>query len=183
VAPDVHATVEAHPEVREQEALADALREEARLESSQGRPDLGLTAVSQSFTREPRTGGVGLILSLPLIDHGSRRNRIAELRRSEEAQRLRAQAARLRIRTDLERALERARAAENGLGLLEGDILPRSERLLAASRVGFQAGHTSVVAYLEAQRTYRSARTEAIEARAEVALAHAELARVVGGRP
>lgn len=169
------------PEAAEQEAMADVLREEAREQAAQGRPDLGVVAVSQSFTREPRTGGIGLVLSLPLIDYGSRRHRTEELRRGETAIRQRAAAIRLRWEADLRKARLRLAAAEDGLRLTQDGILDRSQRLLAASRIGFQAGHTSVVAFLDAQRTARAARLEVVDARAEYAAARTELRRASGG--
>src|SRR5207245_1522772 len=41
-----------------------------------------------------------------------------------------------------------------------GGVLDQARRLVEASRTGFQAGQTSLIAVLEAQRTYRSVLAE-----------------------
>lgn len=177
---DPEAATVARSEVAEQAALAQALAADRREVESQGRPDLGVQAISGSFTREPRTAGVGLLITLPILDLGARRGRIAELRRLEDAQRHRADAARREVRTEVVTALERARAAQAALASFQDGLLERARRLLDASRIGFQAGQTSLVALLEAQRTYRAVQTEYVQARADYALALADLQRASG---
>lgn len=174
------AAIQARSEVAEQSALAEALAWDRREVEAQGRPDLGLQALSGSFTREPRTAGLGLLITLPILDHGARRGRIAELRRLEEAQRHRVDATRREVRTDVMTAFERATAAQATLATFQDGLLERARRLLHASRIGFQAGQTSLVALLEAQRTYRAVQTEYVQARADYALALADLQRASG---
>gem|GEM_PF-6673096 len=77
-------------------------------------------------------------------------------------------------------AFERATAAQATLATFQDGLLERARRLLHASRIGFQAGQTSLVALLEAQRTYRAVQTEYVQARADYALALADLQRASG---
>jgi outer membrane protein, heavy metal efflux system len=83
----------------------------------------------------------------------------------------------------VEQALARRRAAEVVIRDYQQGVLDQARRLLDASRTGFQAGATSVIALLEAQRTFRSVQTEYTNALAAYALAQAELERSTGAVP
>ena len=72
-------------------------------------------------------------------------------------------------------AVARLRAAQTVAAGYQGGVLERAKRLLDASQTGFQEGQTSIVAVLEARRTYAAVQTEYLNALTSAALSRAEL--------
>ena len=162
-------------------AAGDAFRQEARLTRAQGLPDIAPQFRAGSVTRRFGDYGFGIVISLPLFDLGSRKNRIRQAEESARAQGDRTKAARDRILLEVEQALERLNSAEATLKEYDQGLVEKSRRLLDASRKGLEAGQTGIVAVLEAQRTFRAVQTERINALLTYALARTELERATGG--
>jgi cobalt-zinc-cadmium efflux system outer membrane protein len=173
----------ARAEIAAAEATHDAFRQEARLARAQGRPDLTPQFRAGSVTRGFGDSGVGVGITLPLFDYGSRRHRIRQAEESARAQEDRIAATRSEVRQEVEQALARLQAADAVVRDYQGGVLEGAQRLLQATRTGFQAGATSVIAILEAQRTYRSVLTDYTNALAAAASARAELERATGAVP
>jgi cobalt-zinc-cadmium efflux system outer membrane protein len=178
--------LQARSEIAVEEAEADSFRQEARLARAEGIPDVAPQIRVGSLLRgvpSPSSGngfGVGVAINLPFFDHGSRRNRIRQAEESARAQTDRTAAARNDVRRDVDQALARYRAAEAVLAEFHKGFLDNAKRLLEASQIGFREGKTSILALLEAQRTYRSVQTDYVNAKADSALAFAELERATG---
>lgn len=177
--------LEARAEITVEDALRESFQQEARLARAEGRPDLTPTFRSNEVVRSfaPSDYGFSLAVSLPLFDWGSRRNRIRQAEQSAQAQTDRTAAIRNQIRQEVEQALVRVQTSDALLQSYRQGILDRAKRLLDASRTGLQEGQTSIVALLEAQRTYRTVQTEYANAQADAALARAELERALGAVP
>jgi outer membrane protein, heavy metal efflux system len=173
----------ARAEITADEARRDAVRQEARLVRAQGRPDLAPQFRATSVTRGLQEAGVGIGVLLPFPDYGSRRHRIRQAEEAARAQEDRIAATRSRVQQEVEQALARRRAAEVVIRDYQQGVLDQARRLLEASRIGFQAGQTSIVAVLEAQRTYRAVVSEYTDALAAYAQARAELERATGAVP
>jgi hypothetical protein len=94
--------------------------------------------------------------SRPGIDQTQTSIEVSRARQQED----RIAATRSQVRQEVEQALARLRAADAVVRDDQGGVLDGARRLLEASRTGFQAGATSVIAILEAQRTYRSVLTD-----------------------
>src|SRR5262249_33206489 len=69
--PSVQTALSQRAEVAAQQAQLEALRQQSRLIRAEGRPDLVVGGRLESFTRSPRTGGVGVGITLPFLDYGS----------------------------------------------------------------------------------------------------------------
>ena len=167
-------------------ATGEQFRQEARLARAEGRPDLvpqfrvgyflrGLQPASQG-----QGAGIGIALTLPIFDYGSRRNRVRQAEQAALAQDARVVALQNEIRQQVTQAVARQRAAESVAQAYAGGTLEQAQRLLDASRIGFREGRTSVVALLEAQRSFRAVQSEYINALADVAIARAEVERATG---
>ncbi len=179
----VSGALSARSEVAEETAKRDALQQETALARAEGRPDVAPQFRSQFVTfRTPKRSdyGFSVAVRLPLLDWGARKNKIQQSETAALAQEDRIEQARLEIRREVVQALARLQGATSVLASF-GEALPQAEKLLKASQIGFEEGKTSVLAVLEAQRTYRATLTEYAEARAELALAQTELNRVMGG--
>jgi cobalt-zinc-cadmium efflux system outer membrane protein len=95
-----------------------------------------------------------------------------------------ASAARERVLLDLNTALEHARqdldVSSLQAEMLERDILPAATRSLDLARFSYQEGETSLLDLLDAQRTFRETQHEAVASRLALAMALAEVQRLVG---
>lgn len=165
------------------EANRDAFRQEARLAKAEGRIDVAPQVRAESFTREPREVSVGIGFSIPVFDHGSRRNRVRQAEESAKAQEQRLLGAQNQARLDVAQAVARLRATEAVIGDYRGGLVDETRRLLEARRTGFRLGQTDIISLLEAQRTYRAVQAEYIDALASHALAKAQLERATGAVP
>jgi cobalt-zinc-cadmium efflux system outer membrane protein len=173
-------------EIQAGQATGEQYRQEARLARAEGRPDLVPQFRVGYFTRglqpasEGNGAGIGIALTLPLLDYGSRRDRIRQAEQSASAQEARVAALQNEVRQQVSAALSRQSAAEAVVRSYRGGVLEQARRLLEGSRVGFQEGRTSVVALLEAQRSFRAVQSEYVNALADAAIARAELERATG---
>jgi outer membrane protein TolC len=134
-------------------------------------------------TVTPQDYGFGITITLPLLDWGSRRNRIRQAEESAHAQQDRLSDVRNQIRQEVEQSLVHVRTANSLLKSYRQGILERAKRLMEASRTGLQEGQLSIPSVLEAQRTYRNVHIEVVNAQAEYALAVADLERTMGTVP
>jgi cobalt-zinc-cadmium efflux system outer membrane protein len=160
-------------------ARATAERDAALL-SVAGRsriPDLDLTWF-RGEELDKRTNGFSVGLRLPLWN--ARRGDIA---RAQAAASLATTGA-ARTLVDLTTALERARqdldVASAQAEILDRQILPAATRSLELARFSYREGETSLLDLLDAQRTFRDTQREAIASRLALALALAEVQRLVG---
>lgn len=142
-------------EVAAAQARLEVLQSQGRLIRAEGRPDLALSGRMESLTDHPRTGGIGLEITLPFLDYGSRRERLRQTERLADAQAARVESTRLEVQRDLATALIRLRAAEQLARRYQEGLLDQARRLAEAERTRFQTGAGSPLAVLEAQRTYR----------------------------
>lgn len=172
----------ARTEIAAGEAARDAFHQEARLARAEGRPDLAPQFRASSITRGFESG-IGISVALPLFDYGSRRSRIRQAEESARAQEDRITASRNQVRQEVESALAHLHASESVVKDYQQGVLDQARRLVDSSRVGVQTGATSVLAVLEAQRTFRSVLTEYTNALVDHAIARAELERAVGAVP
>jgi outer membrane protein, heavy metal efflux system len=165
------------------EAERDALRQEARLARAEGRPDIAAQFRAAKVFGGLEDAGFGIGITLPLLDHGGLRNRVRQADEAARAQEYRITARISLVRQEVSQAVARFRAADALLEEYKRGLLDQIRRLLNAARTGFQSGQTSVLAVLEAQRTYRNVQTEYTGALVDRALALAELERATGALP
>lgn len=185
----VRKALESRPEIAMEEAEVRANQQEARLARAEGRPDLAPQIRIGSLVRgiPPASSGdglgIGLRVSLPLLDHGALRNRVREAETVARAQADRVAAVRAEVRRDVVSALARLRTAEKVLLEYRSGVLDNAARLLEASRLGYEQGMTNILSVLEANRTYRSVQQDYLDARAAHAQALAELEFATGAFP
>ena len=157
------------------QAEVDLARSEQRMDVV---PQFRATSVGQGV----RDYGVGVAVSLPLIDFGSVRQRVRAAEERAQAAQARGRAAELDARRELAQARARLDAALAAAAVAT-EACAQSQRLLDACRTGFGAGVTSVLTLLEAQRGWRAARADGAEAQAHLATARAQLDRAQGLLP
>jgi cobalt-zinc-cadmium efflux system outer membrane protein len=89
-----------------------------------------------------------------------------------------------RTRLEQSAALERARQAVDLASaqaeILEAKVLPAASRSLELARFSYEEGETSLLDLLDTQRTFRETQREAAASRLDLALALADVQRLVG---
>ena len=174
------------PELAASEARVGAARENVRLQKADYRPDVALsllqnTNVSESGFLQPRSTGVGVGLIFPVFDTGRIRGRVRQAEaQTREQEALRTQTG-LAVQREVGQAFAQVRATETLVARYEKDILPRAQDLLNKARFGYERGGTTLLEYLEAQRTFRNTRTEYLAVLGDNARARADLERALGG--
>lgn len=173
------------PEVKQVAAEQDILQAQQKLLQAEGKPDVSPILRIGSFFRGTPPGstgngaGVGVAISLPL-DHGSRRAQRAGLQLRLEGYQSRREDVSRQIEREVREAAEKLTTAQAVLTRFETDALPRAERLLRASRIGFEEGKTSILAVIEVQRIYRLIQSDTLQALHDVFIAAAALDRARG---
>jgi len=173
------------PELKQADAEREGTYAQQKLLQAEGKPDVSpMIRIGSLFRRTPAgsTGngaGVGVAISLPL-DYGSRRAQKAGQQERLEAIKSHREDLSRQIESEVREAAEKLKTAQAILVRYESQALPHTERLLRASRIGFEEGKTSVLAVIETQRTHRLIQSETLKARHDVLFATAALDKVRG---
>lgn len=174
----VLAAAEAHrPELLESRAILDARRGEMDAAKALTRPDLAVQLRQESFGGE---GGVGVGISIPILDWGSARAERSRAELAASAQEQSVEAVRNSIALDVDSALRDIRRSELLIRQFEDGVLAQAEQLWQMAEKGFTAGATGYLDVLEAQRTLRDTRAEYFAALADHQKALAQLEWAVG---
>ncbi len=125
--------------------------------------------------------GASFGMSLPWVwGAASGRRKSAEERVHSEA--AGADAARLRVRSEVTRALAEARSAERRFALLRDVVRPAARRALEATQAGYATRGTDLLSFLDALRSSLAVDLDLVEARAEHGRALADLDGATGER-
>lgn len=152
------------PELAQAQAQLQARQGEISLVKALSKPTLSADLATDFWSLERRTNprplGVQLRYSLPFgTDHPQR----AQLKRAQAeraAQEAEIASQEQAVALDVERAAATLRSTRTAALTYETTVLPRVERLLAATRKGFDDGLTSFIEVLEAQRVARTSHLE-----------------------
>ncbi|WP_166358620.1 TolC family protein [Pseudomonas akapageensis] len=149
------------------------------LEKTQRIPNLTLSLGSQySEAERERVNLVGVSMPIPLFNR-NQGNILSAARRADQARDLR-NAAELRLRTDVRQALDQWNTAQNEVTSFNRIILPAAQDAVDTATRGFEAGKFNFLDVLDAQRTLVNARTQYLQATAQVTDAWVRIERVFG---
>lgn len=177
IAPDAERSfLERHPAFQVALAKIESARAGEVEAKRQGRPSLfaGLATDTWSLDRRPfdrENFGFQVRLSMPLFDRGENREtvRAAEFARLSRESELAETKRALTLELDIARGeLDSAQAAAKGYS---DDLLPKGRSLVVRLRSAFEAGLTSFLDVLEAQRAMSQLRAEAAVARRDLSRA------------
>ena len=171
---------------RAEVAVARAERDvpdaQASLYRAQGRPDISPSFRISQITPTYMDAGVGVVVLVP-IDYGTRRGLLRQARQNALAQEARLAGAQAQVRLDAEQAVVRLEAAQSVLGEYDAGLTANAHAVLASALAGYKAGGTTIIAVLDAGRTYRQILSDRLAAQTSVAEARAALDRAVGSVP
>lgn len=117
-------------------------------------------------------------IELPLWDQNQAQIAKAELQ-AEQALQMR-DALLIDAAQDIRSRLARARTAAENAVFYRDELLPAAERNVSLSREAYKAGRASLIAVLEAERSYLSAKSGSLDALVAAAIATIELEQVTG---
>lgn len=151
-----------NPEWRLQQARLAYPSRVAQQVRVEGLPDMGVQMRIERWAGARTRPGFGLIFSFPFLDYGARRSHLQAIKASIEAETDRTRETERRLAIALENAHRQVNTAyQRWLGYQQ-DILPRVESLLRSAQIGLESGQLSILQVLEAQRTARITKEEAL---------------------
>lgn len=174
------------PDLLSAQATLEARQAQVEVLRRQGRPQLEVQGRRSAFFGRNGSYALRAVVTIPIFDYGSlkaeRRAAQADVR-AQEAQIL---VLRSQVSTQVEQALlrleqqrqtvERYRAQPNG-------IVPLTLDLLRKTQIGYNAGASTYLEVLEAQRTLRQVQTEYLQALVGVRVSEAALESALGAAP
>jgi cobalt-zinc-cadmium efflux system outer membrane protein len=140
-------------------------------------PDLDVT-VSRDRELDKASNGFALGLRVPLWN--ANRGQVARSEASLKIAAAEADRKRLDLRAELEERVKNLDVAGAQVRALDREILPSAGESLRLARRSYEEGETSLLDLLDAQRTLRDTQREAVESRLALALAVADIQRLVG---
>ncbi len=159
-------------EVERRKALVD-------VERSKAMPDLTLSVGARRDNELGRTQAVvGLSLPLPLFDRnqGAVHEALKRADRAEDE----LQAARLRVRAELQAAAAQLAVARSSLQALQSTVLPAAQLAYDSARQGFEAGKFGFLDVIDAQRSLLQARARYLGTLAHAHQAATAIDRLLG---
>ena len=152
------------PELAQARALLQAREGDVSLARTLSKPTLSADLATDFWSldrqRNPRPLGVQLRYSLPVGKNPLQQAQVQRAQAERAAQSAETATREQGVAIEVERAAATLRATRTAALSYEAEVLPRVERLLAATRKGFDDGLTSFVEVLEAQRVARTSRQE-----------------------
>lgn len=165
------------PELTRDQALVTTASGEVDAVRAARRPDLAVQVRRDVWDGE---GGVGLGISLPLIDWGSVHADRARAQATMSAQQYRLDATRQVVRQEISTAIIAVRNAETQIITLRDQVLVPSEKLAQMATTGYQEGAMTYLEVLEARRTLRATHIEYLTALGEYRIALAQVEWATG---
>jgi len=165
------------PEMAQAGAGIDVAHSEVEMARTLRRPDLALQFIQGD---EFGSGGVGLAITIPLIDWGYAKAERARAEANVCVAEKRLEETRNAVRLDISLALISARSAEAQVREYREQILTPAEKLSQMALLGYQEGATSYLEVLEARRTLRAVNTEYLTALGDYQKALAQLEWAAG---
>ncbi|MHB0937778.1 MAG: TolC family protein [Armatimonadota bacterium] len=141
------------PEMAAAHAEVHAAQGEVAAARAARRPDLAVQVRQEEWNG---AGGVGLGISLPLIDWGSAKAERQRAQATVAAQQQRVEAVQLAIRQEVATAVTAVRSAEAQLHEFREQVLGPAQQLAEMAMLGYQEGAMTYLEVLEARRTLRA---------------------------
>ncbi|MHB9107050.1 MAG: TolC family protein [Armatimonadota bacterium] len=165
------------PEMAAAHAEVHAAQGEVAAARAARRPDLAVQVRQEEWNG---AGGVGLGISLPLIDWGSAKAERQRAQATVAAQQQRVEAVQLAIRQEVATAVTAVRSAEAQLHEFREQVLGPAQQLAEMAMLGYQEGAMTYLEVLEARRTLRAVNADYLATLGEYHKALAQLMWAAG---
>ncbi|MGQ9699177.1 MAG: TolC family protein, partial [Armatimonadota bacterium] len=171
------------PEIVEAEAYLKAAEADLAAAKALYRPQVYLSAMHSLTTAggsSMKGAGVGLTVSIPVADGGSRSAEVDKATARVEVARQRLEAVKLRVAQEVSAAWLAAKAAEVNVGTSEAAV-QQAEEDYRIAQLRYEAGKSINVEVIDALAALVQARTNHVQALYEFGVAKDKLERAVGG--
>jgi cobalt-zinc-cadmium efflux system outer membrane protein len=166
------ALLAARTERERRQALVD-------VERSKAVPDLTFSVGAKRDNEQGRTQAVvGLSIPLPLFDRNQ--GALLEARKRADKADDELQAARLRLRAELQTAASQLAIARTSLQTLQATVLPATQQAYDMARKGYEAGKFGFLDVIDAQRSLLQARARYLGTLANAYQAATAIDRLIG---
>lgn len=172
-------TLAENPDVARWATEERARRAALRLEKARARPDVTISGGMQRFEETDDSAVVfGLAVPLPLFDRnqGGIERATANLGRTRQE----AEAARIKARAALSRAVHALAAAYDQVNILQDEVLPKAQQAFEAAQRGYREGKFDYLYVLDAQRTLFETRARLVDTAETYQQARADVGRLTG---
>ncbi len=150
---------------------------DVRLAHANGAADL---TVAPEYKRNGRDNTVGVTLQVPLRFFDRNQGEKARTRYEEQASQFAARAARLQVEADVAQAYEAYSAALRRVQLYSTEYLNTARDVRDRTAFSYEHGHSNLLDYLDALRSYRDVASAAVNANAQLWTAIHQLSYVTG---
>lgn len=173
------------PEIREAEADVRARETQVTLSWMRFLPHFSaaVEVLRERSPREPAESRLTIRAEFPIFDFGSIRGELRESKAAVAAAQSRLALTRQTIEREITESHLSADEAEKQVESYQGGILKQAEELLRASLIGYERGALTLLDVLEAQRSFRTTKTDYAVALRSLRLAYARLERALGLTP
>jgi cobalt-zinc-cadmium efflux system outer membrane protein len=169
------AMLERHPEIVAARAAVRTAESRIALEQERRKPSFGVRATMERLP-EANDARLGLVMQIPVFDR--REGPIAEATAEAERARLLLADRELRLNQSLESAWQRYRIALGQVAAYESGLLREAEAALRVAEAAYRFGERGILDFLDAQRTFRTLRSELNTTRYDLRAALVELERL-----
>ena len=164
-----------NPDLQRGDAERVAAEHRLDLEKSQRLPKISLLA-QHDVDPTLSSSRAGLALTIPLWDWRS--GQVAQAQAELSRARNMAASRRLMLSDSLEASYNQYKIASNQVAMLENHLLAQAAEAQRIAEAAYRYGERGILDWLNAQRTYRAARSELITARYELAAVSVEIDRL-----
>lgn len=173
-------TLDGNADIRLAVAELERARRQLALEQATVLPQVTLR-LAQDRAPDMVTHQVGVAVVVPLFNR--REGPIGEAQALVEKARLQLEQRRFESVTAFDSAVAAWRAASTEVRAIETEILGRARRAVTIAEAAYRSGERGILDFLDAQRQFRLARNELIQARHGLNLAQTELQRLAAQAP
>jgi cobalt-zinc-cadmium efflux system outer membrane protein len=180
--PELLAALINRPDILSAQATLEAQRAQVDAIGKQRLPQIELQARRSAVFG---SGEIALraVLTAPVFDFGSIKNEKRAAQAEVQAQEASIELLKSQAAAQVEQALVRLEQQRATAARFRDGIVPQTLELLRKTQIGFDAGASTYLEVLEAQRTLRAVQAEYLQALAGVRISEAQLESALGAEP
>lgn len=182
-APLVASTLSNRPDILGAQATLQTRRATVESLRRERKPDIELQARRSSFFGREGSYALRAVVTIPLFDFGSSRSAQRAAEAETKAQEARIALLKGQAATQIEQALVKLEAQRQTIERFRSGIVPLTVELLRKTQIGYNAGASTFLEVLEAQRTLRQVQGEYLQALVGVRAAETSLETALGAAP
>ena len=182
-APLVVSTLSNRPDILGAQATLQARRATVESLRRERKPDIELQARRSSFFGRQGSYALRAVVTIPLFDFGSSRHAQRAAQAESKAEEARLALLKGQAAAQIERALVNLQAQRQAIERFRSGIVPLTVELLRKTQIGYNAGASTYLEVLDAQRTLRQVQSEYLQALIGVRGAENELESALGTAP